>query len=69
MTLDSLTIEIGFEERWEKRGHTIAYSTMLPNDSTLQCVDCKRRVTVHVNSLGGWWLSSGDLDKECTDDS
>lgn len=64
--LDSLTIEIGLEERWEALGHTIAYHTMLPNNSTLHCTNCHIQVTVHVNSLGGWWLSNYDLDKECT---
>ena len=66
MTLDATTIEEGLQERWERYGHNIAYLTMLTNDSALWCVDCHLQVQVHVNDLGGWWLSNHDLDKECT---
>ena len=65
--LDSLTIEEHLEDRWEAFGHNITYLTMHYRDgSTLICGRCRVEVQVHVNDLGGWWLSSRDLDKECT---
>ncbi len=65
MTLDALTIEEGLQERWERHGHNIAYYAIAADDSTLYCTKCQVKVQVHVNSLGGWWTSSRDLDKEC----
>jgi hypothetical protein len=66
MTLDATTIEEGLQERWETFGHTIAYLNMHYRDgSTLVCSRCRVEVQVHVNDLGGWWLSNHQLDKEC----
>lgn len=67
MTLDATTIEEGLQERWERHGHDIGYRYMHSCDgSTLMCSQCRVEVQVHVNDLGGWWLSNHDLDKECT---
>ena len=66
MTLDATTIEVGLQERWETFGHTITYLTMRYRDgSTLVCSRCRIEVQVHVNELGGWWLSNHQLDKPC----
>ena len=66
--LDSLTIEIGLENRYQRQGHTIAYKTMHRDGSILRCTVCDRSVELRVNDLGGWWTSNRDLDKECEGD-
>ena len=63
--LDSLTIEIGLEERYQRQGHTVAYKTMHRDGSILRCVDCGLEVELSVNDLGGWWTSNRDLDQPC----
>ncbi len=63
--LDSLTIEIGLENRYQRQGHTIAYTSMHRDGSVLRCTVCGKSVELRVNDLGGWWTSNRDLDKEC----
>ena len=63
--LDSLTLDITFEKRYELKGHTIAYKSMHRDGSILRCTECGRSVELRVNDLGGWWTSNRDLDKEC----
>ena len=66
MTLNLTDIETALEERWELKGHDIHYIATGGDWSRLGCSTCHRSVKVTVNRLGGWMLSSRDLDKECT---
>ena len=66
MTLDATTIEEGLQERWETFSHDVTYLNMRYRDgSTLICSRCHLQVQVHVNDLGGWWLSNHQLDRLC----
>ena len=65
--LDSLTLDITFEKRYELKGHQIVYQSMHRDGSVLRCTVCGRSVELRVNDLGGWWTSNRDLDKECED--
>ncbi len=62
--LDSLTIEMALENRFQRQGHTIAYTSMHGEGSILCCTVCDNRVELVVDD-GGWWTSNRDLDKEC----